>query len=314
MTAATEPASVSFPALGTTASLLVTDPGALDAARQVLDAELAAIDLACSRFRPDSELSRANAASGAVRRVGELFAEALDVALQAAEVTEGVVDPTVGSAVRALGYDVTFTALRPQDVRPVRVAGPAAGWRAVEWDRAARRLRLPAGIVLDLGATAKALAADRAARRAAEATGCGVLVNLGGDLSVAGDAPPGGWRIALADDHAAPGSEGRPTVSVTGGGLATSGTAVRTWRRGGRQLHHIVDPFTGDIPTPVWRTVSVAAASCVAANTASTEAVVLGERAPARLRAAGLPARLVRVDGSVERVCGWPEDTVGGTR
>jgi thiamine biosynthesis lipoprotein len=314
MTAATQPASVSFPALGTTAALLVTDPGALDEARRVLDAELAAIDAACSRFRPDSELSRANAAAGAVRQVGALFAEALDVALQAAETTEGVVDPTVGSAVSALGYDVTFAALRPEDVSPVRVAGPSAGWRAVEWDRAARRLRLPTGIALDFGATAKALAADRASRRAAAATGCGVLVNLGGDLSVAGQAPPGGWRIALADDHAAPDTTGRPTVSVTGGGLATSGTAVRTWRRGGRQLHHIVDPATGDIPAPVWRTVSVAAGSCVAANTASTEAVVLGERALARLRGAGLPARLVRVDGSVERVCGWPEDAVGGTR
>ncbi|MGY6024620.1 FAD:protein FMN transferase [Streptomyces spinosirectus] len=314
MTAATQPASVSFRALGTTASLLVTDPGTLEEARRVLDAELVAIDEACSRFRPDSELSRVNAAAGAVHQVGALFAEALDVALQAAETTEGVVDPTVGSAVSALGYDVTFAALRPQDVSPVRVAGPSAGWRAVEWDRVARRLRLPRGISLDFGATAKALAADRAARRAAGATGCGVLVNLGGDLSVAGQAPPGGWRIALADDHAAPDTEDRPTVSVTGGGLATSGTAVRTWRRGGRQLHHIVDPATGDIPAPVWRTVSVAAGSCVAANTASTEAVVLGERALARLRNTGLPARLVRVDGSVVRVCGWPEDTVGGAR
>lgn len=309
---AARPASVSFPALGTTASLLVADPDALDAARQILDAELAAIDAACSRFRPDSELSRANAAAGAAVHVGALFAEALDVALHAAEVTEGVVDPTVATAVTALGYDVTFAALRPQDVRPVRLAGPVAGRRAVEWDRAARRLRLPPGITLDLGATAKALAADRAAHRAAEVGDCGVLVNLGGDLSVAGEAPPGGWRIAIADDHAAPAAADRPTVSITEGGLATSGTTVRTWHRGGRRLHHIVDPATGDIPAPVWRTVSVAAASCVDANTASTEAVVLGERALGRLRRTGLPARLVRVDGTVERVCGWPEDEPGG--
>ncbi|MFJ9863876.1 FAD:protein FMN transferase [Streptomyces sp. NPDC101165] len=312
--AATHPASVSFPALGTTASLLVADPGAMAVARHVLDAELAAVDAACSRFRPDSELSRANASAGASVHVSALFAEALDVALHAAEVTEGVVDPTVGTAVSALGYDVTFAALRPQDLGPVRPAGPSAGRQAVEWDRAARRLRLPAGIALDLGATAKALAADRAAHRAADATGCGVLVNLGGDLSVAGQAPSGGWRIAIADDHAAPDSAAAPTVSITEGGLATSGTTVRTWRRGGRRLHHIVDPATGDIPLPVWQTVSVAAISCVAANTASTEAVVLGERALCRLRRAGLPARLVRVDGTVERVCGWPEDTVGGTR
>ncbi|QIY74479.1 FAD:protein FMN transferase [Streptomyces sp. RLB1-33] len=312
--AATGPASVSFPALGTTASLLVADPGAMDAARRVLDAELAAIDAACSRFRPDSELSRANAAAGAPCHVSTLFAEALDVALHAAEVTAGVVDPTVAAAVTALGYDVTFAALRPQDLGPARLAGPSAGWRAVAWDRPIRRLRLPPGIALDLGATAKALAADRAAHRAAQAAGCGVLVNLGGDLSVAGQAPPGGWRIAIADDHAAPDTVARPTVGITEGGLATSGTTVRTWRRGGRRLHHIVDPATGDIPAPVWQTVSVAAVSCVAANTASTEAVVLGERALGRLRRAGLPARLVRVDGTVERVCGWPEDSVGGTR
>ncbi|GAA2498818.1 FAD:protein FMN transferase [Streptomyces longisporus] len=315
MTAAgTHPASVSFPALGTTASLLVADAGALGAARQVLDAELAAVDAACSRFRPDSELSRANAAAGAAFHVSALFAEAMDVALHAAEETGGVVDPTVGTAVAALGYDVTFAALRPQDLGPVRLAGPSAGWRAVEWERAARRLRLPPGTALDLGATAKALAADRAAHRAAEVTGCGVLVNLGGDLSAAGQAPPGGWRIAIADDHAAPDTAARPTVSITGGGMATSGTTVRTWRRGGRRLHHIVDPATGDIPAPVWRTVSVAAISCVAANTAATEAVVVGERALGRLRRAGLPARLVRVDGAVERVCGWPEDNPGDAR
>ncbi|MGW2640885.1 FAD:protein FMN transferase [Streptomyces sp. NPDC001348] len=320
MTPATAPApaSVSFPALGTTATLLVTDPGALPAARRVLDAELVAVDAACSRFRPDSELSRVNAAGGAAVSVSALFAEALDVALHAAEVTGGVVDPTVGTAVRALGYGstfaaLTFAALRPQDLGPVRPAGPGADWRAVAWDRTARRLRLPPGVALDLGATAKALAADRAARRAAEVTGRGVLVNLGGDLSAAGDPPPGGWRIAVADDHAAPGTAGRPTVSITEGGLATSGTAVRTWRRGERRVHHIVDPRTGDNPAPVWRTVSVAAVSCVAANTASTEAVVVGERALGRLRRAGLPARLVRVDGAVERVCGWPADTAART-
>uniref|UniRef100_UPI0015F0F479 FAD:protein FMN transferase n=1 Tax=Streptomyces shenzhenensis TaxID=943815 RepID=UPI0015F0F479 len=123
----------------------------------------------------------------------------------------------------------------------------------------------------------------------------------------------------VADDHAATDTAGGPTVSITGGGLATSGTTVRTWRRGDRRVHHIVDPVTGDVPAPVWRTVSVAAVSCVAANIASTEAVVLGDRALDRLRRAGLPARLVRVDGTVERVCGWPADptvehTEGGAR
>ncbi|ARF53334.1 FAD:protein FMN transferase [Streptomyces gilvosporeus] len=310
---ASEPATICFPALGTTAALLVTDPDALEAARAILDEELAAIDAACSRFRTDSELSRANAAAGTTVQVGAVFAEALEVALRAAEITDGAVDPTVGASVVALGYDRTFTALRPQDCVPVRPARPSADWRAVRWDRVTRLLRVPEATALDLGATAKAWAADRAARHAAARLGCGVLVNLGGDLSAAGQAPPGGWRIAIADHHARPAPAG-PTVSVTGGGLATSGTAARMWRRGGRVLHHIVDPATGELPAPVWRTVSVAAATCVDANTAGTASIVLGERAVPWLRRAGLPARLVAVDGAVVRLGGWPDSGSGGVR
>jgi len=91
---------------------------------------------------------------------------------------------------------------------------------------------------------------------------------------------------------------------------------VRTWRRGGRALHHIVDPVTGEPAAPVWRTVTVAAATCVDANTAGTAAVVLGERAVPWLRSTGLPARLVALDGTVVRVGGWPPDSPapGGAR
>ncbi|MGC4987243.1 FAD:protein FMN transferase [Streptomyces sp. DT193] len=312
-----EPATAVFAALGTTAVLLTADPARADDALLILRAELAAIDAACSRFRPDSELSRANAAAGTRPvPVSALLAEALEAALRAADLTDGAVDPTVGPAVAALGYDRTFAevaARRPEDTGPASAPRPAAGRRAVRWDPALRLLRLSAGTALDLGATAKALAADRAAHRAAAAVGCGVLVNLGGDLSAAGEPPHGGWRVAIADDHAAPDAgPGRPVVSIRDGGLATSGTAVRSWRRGGRTLHHIVDPATGDIPPPVWRTVSVAAASCVDANTASTAALVLGERAPDWLRGTGLPARLVRTDGSVLYLGAWPAD--GGDR
>jgi thiamine biosynthesis lipoprotein len=316
-----EPATAVFSALGTTAVLLTADPARADDALLILRAELAAIDAACSRFRPDSELSRANATAGTGPvPVSALLAEAVEVALRAAELTDGAVDPTVGPAVVALGYDRTFAqvaARRPEDTGPATGPAtgprPAAGWRTVRWDPALRLLRLPAGTTLDLGATAKALAADRAARRAAAAVGCGILVNLGGDLSAAGEPPDGGWRVAITDDHAAPDTgPGRPVVSIRDGGLATSGTTVRTWRRGGRTVHHIVDPATGDVPPPVWRTVSVAAGSCVDANTASTAALVLGERAPDWLRGTALPARLVRTDGSVLRLGAWPAD--GGDR
>ncbi|WP_340375337.1 FAD:protein FMN transferase [Streptomyces sp. SS7] len=317
-TQASSPARVDFPALGTTATLLVTDPDALPDAEEILRTELRAVDLTCSRFRPDSELTRVNLGAGVPTTVSAPFADALRAALRAARITGGAVDPTVGSAVIALGYDRTFASVRPDDARPVPVARPAPGWRAVRWDPRTRRLCLPARTRLDLGATAKALTSDRAARRAASATGCGVLVGLGGDLAVAGTAPEGGWRIALAEDHAQPVTEPGPAVAVTGGALATSGIRVRAWRRGGRTLHHIVDPATGEPAAAVWRTVTVAAATCVDANTASTAAVVLGERAVPWLRSTGLPARLVGLDGTVVRLGGWPPDFpatgLGGAR
>ncbi|MFD9128370.1 FAD:protein FMN transferase [Kitasatospora sp. NPDC059571] len=306
MTGEVRCSTTTFPALGTTAVLLVADPGGTAAALRVLEEELAAVDLACSRFRSDSELSRANRTDGPVT-VGPLLAEAIEAALRAAEATDGAVDPTVGAAVSALGYDRTFASVRPEAVEPVTPVRPS-GWRTVEWNARAARLRLPPGTALDLGATAKALAADRAAERAAHVAGCGVLVNLGGDLAAAGPAPAGGWQVAIADDHTAPADGAGPVVSVRSGGLATSGTTVRSWRRGGRSLHHIVDPATGDVPAPLWRTVSVAAATCVDANTAATAAIVRGAQALGRLNALRLPARLVRTDGSVVVVGGWPPD------
>ncbi|MFF4579669.1 FAD:protein FMN transferase [Streptomyces sp. NPDC001389] len=303
------PARIVFPALGTTAALLVTDPDALPTAEAVLRTELAAVDRACSRFRPDSELSRVNLNAGRKTAVSTYFAQALEAALRAARLTDGAVDPTVGSAVTALGYDRTFASVRPDDARPVPVGRPAPGWRRIVFDPGARRLRLPPGSRLDLGATAKALAADRAARQAAEATGCGVLVSLGGDLATAGPSPEGGWRIALADDHARPAPEGGAAIAVTGGALATSGIRVRAWRRDGRILHHIVDPATGEPAAPAWRTVTIAAATCVDANAVSTAAIVLGERAPDWLRGTSLPARLTALDGAVVRLGGWPPDS-----
>ena len=184
---------------------------------------------------------------------------------------------------------------------------PAPGWWRVRWNPADREVLVPIGVELDLGATAKALAADRIAVRAAAAAGCGVLVSLGGDVRVAGAAPPGGWRIAVGDDHVEALVEPDSTVTVVSGAIATSGTAVRMWRRGGRTVHHIVDPRTGDVADPCWRTASVAAATCVDANTASTAAIVMGAPAPAWLEQCHLPARLVALDGTVTTTAGWAE-------
>jgi thiamine biosynthesis lipoprotein len=296
-------------ALGTTAIVVVRRPECLPQARAALVRELHAVDLACSRFRADSELVLLNRHAGDEVEVGTYLLTALEVALVAAEATDGAVDPTIGEALRLAGYDRTFALVRLRDGRLVHVsAAPGGGWRSIEIDHERRTVRIPEGVEVDLGATAKALAADRAAQAAAKATGDGVVVSIGGDVAVAGDPPEEGWSVGLADDHAAPFPDPGPAVSVRSGGLATSGTSVRNWATASGRVHHIIDPRTGTPAVTPWRTVSVAAASCVDANTASTAAIVLGETAPEWLESRRLPARLVRGDGEVLRVAGWPEE------
>lgn len=307
MTSVDTTTSVTFPALGTTASLAVTEQCTLSDAEALLRAEIADIDAACSRFRRDSELNwlHDNHAGTAVT-VSPLLAEAIDVALRAARVTGGLVDPTVAAAVCALGYDRDFADVVKDDPEPAPVPRPAPGWWRITLDMTTRVVQLPRTVCLDLGATAKALAADRAARRIADAVGGGVLVSLGGDIATAGTAPEDGWRIGIGDDHQVAGVDPDVTITVRSGGLATSSTTVRAWRRGGRTVHHIVDPRTGDVAAESWRTASVAARSCVDANAASTAAIVLGWSAPGWLTAARLPSRLVCPSGHVLTVAGWP--------
>jgi len=314
-------------ALGTSANLLVTDPSSTDRACAILRAELDAIDRACSRFRPDSELWQLNHARGRAMRVSALLAEAVAVALAAAKVTDGDVDPTCGRSLVQLGYDRDFAAAR-QDTSPLsQPAVPAAGWQAVELDRERREIKIPAEVMLDLGATAKALAADRAAVRIAAALNCGVLVNLGGDISIAGEPPDHGWLVGIVDNRGFDGVPGPApprhdassrslsppchdaVVAVRDGGLATSSTKVRAWSRGSARLHHIIEPSTGMPVGSCWRTVSVAAATCVDANTASTAAIIRAERAPGWLARQHLPARLAGHSGEIVMVAGWPADT-----
>ncbi len=299
--------TTSFPALGTTATLVAPD-AAHDGAVAVLEEELQAIDSACSRFRPDSELARVNRSAGSPVAVSELFLEALEAALSAARLTSGLVDPTVGRAMRLLGYDRDFASVAPDGPPLSFRLQPVPGWAAVVVDRSRRTVRVPAGVELDFGATAKALCADRAARRAWGVTGQAVLVSLGGDIAVAGPAPDGGWPVGITDDHAEPLRDGGPAVSITSGGLATSSNVRRRWRRGDADLHHVVDPRTGQPAYAYWQTVSVAAGSCLDANVASCAALVMGPAAAGWLEERSLPARLAG-DGRVVTVGGWPAET-----
>jgi len=300
-------------AFGSSALVAVTEACALDLAKAVVERTVGEFDHACSRFRDDSELSLVNAAAGAPVRVGPVLMQAVTAALRAARLTGGDVDPTVGRALISLGYDRDFAALPPEGSEIGRLprARPIAsvpGWRAVTVDPERSTIRVADGVSLDLGATAKALAADRAAAEASAAAGCGVLVSFGGDLAIAGSAPPEGWRIRVTDDHRAGFDAPGQWISLSSGGLATSSIAVRRWQTAAGTAHHLIDPLTGRSTDSVWRTVSVCAGSCLDANIASTATIVRGEKAAPWLEALALPSRLVRTNGTVLHVGGWPTE------
>jgi thiamine biosynthesis lipoprotein len=284
----TGPDTAEWPVWTTTARLVVTDPGVLAKAETLVKGLLAEVDRACSRFRPDSELARLPADTPT--SVSPLLASMVAAALDAASRTNGAVDPTVGSAMIALGYD--------RDLADIRSVGPpivtvVPGWRSVRLQ--GTELTVPHGVVLDLGATGKAFAADRCAALVSKLFGVGVLVSLGGDIATAGPAPD--WQVAVEDQVIA---------LPAGAAIATSSTESRTWRQGGRLLHHVLDPATGSPAKRVWRSASVVADRCVAANMLSTAALVRGAEAPGLLRSFGVPSRLTTVDGSRRTFGDWP--------
>ncbi len=301
-------AAADFASIGVEVRLVVTDPAGLQDGTALLGERLAALDLAASRFRPDSEVAYVAAAGGRPVRVSPLLVELVDAALTAAADTGGAVDPTMGAALAGAGYDRDFSLVAASGPVLRMPARPAPGWRQVALDRQRCLLRVPPGLCLDLGATAKAIAADRAASLLATRLGCGVLVSLGGDIAVCGTPPPGGWQVEVRERPGAdePGDAAPQLVAITGGGVATSSVLNRSWTRGPRSLHHLLDPRTCQpVRSPV-RTATVAAPTCLAANTASTAAVVQGARAAGWLAGCGLPSRLVSAGGRVDAVAGWP--------
>jgi thiamine biosynthesis lipoprotein len=172
-------------------------------------------------------------------------------------------------------------------------------WRDVRVDLEGQ-VKVPAGCGLDLGATGKAWAADLVAASVADATGADVVVSLGGDVAVAG---PTQWPVAVSELL-----HGDAEVVLLGaGGLATSTIQGRRWVRGGVTRHHLLDPRTGEPTTGPWRSASAFGGTAAAANTASTAAIVLGERALDWLVERDVAARLVGSDGHIVRTPGWAE-------
>lgn len=307
--------TVEWSVWSTTARIVVTDPSVLGEAYDRARECLRDVDEAASRFRDDSELVRLDAAGGARTAVSWLLRDLLTVALDAARFTEGDVDPTLGNGMREIGYDRDFSRLAtgPAAIRLPFASAPAASggisvsrrasWRDVVVDD--DTVTVPAELSLDLGATAKAFTSDLIARIIADEFGIGVLVSLGGDIATAGPGPEGGWRILVSDG---PDEPAAAIALPAGSAVASSSTIRRRWAHDGEQMHHIIDPRTGRPAEPVWRTVTVAATSCVMANTLSTAAVVRGAAAKTWLGAQGVPARLVAQDGTVSVLGGWPAD------
>jgi thiamine biosynthesis lipoprotein len=298
-------------ALGTRVRVAVWPSDSLEAVTEVVGDELRRLDEQASRFRKDSELSRMHAQGGGLYFISRGLAGVIDVALAAACWTNGLVDPTIGNALIRLGYDRDFSTLPEDACAAAAEPWPAPGYWLIELS--GRLLRLPSGILLDLGATAKGLGADRAAVSALAACGDpgGVLVSLGGDIAVAGEPPLGGWPLVVGESAGSADASQSPIIRLPAGGIATSSTTVRQWRQAGQAVHHIIDPRTGLPASGPWHTVSVAAASCAEANAASTAAIVAGEHAVSWLENTGLPSRLISADGAIRCLGAWP-DTDGG--
>ncbi|HEY6151287.1 MAG TPA: FAD:protein FMN transferase [Gaiellaceae bacterium] len=242
------------------------------------DEELAAIralfeewDGVFSRFRPDSELNRVNRHPLGVVILSRVFAYAAQTAISAAAATNGLVDPTLGAAVEAAGYDRDFSELE-DDGRPLPFRPPSPGsWRSLRLS--GRMLSRPPGTTLDLNGVVKSLAVDSALELI---SGDG-FVSAGGDVAVRG-----GSLIGLP---------ARGEVSLLAGGMATSGSTKRRWLRGGSVQHHLIDPRTGRPAESRWDEVTVAAGSCVAADVAAKAAFLLSDDGPAWLDERDLAGR-----------------------
>jgi FAD:protein FMN transferase len=288
-----------------TVRVVVADARVLAPAVTLVKNRMAQVERVSSRFVTDSDLNWANANGGRPVAVSGLLIELVEAALDGARRSDGALDPTVGRHLAAIGYDRDILLVTDRLADERVPAGPSGRtWRDVGVDRDLGLLTVPRGTALDLGATAKAQTADWAARAVHRRFGTAVMVEIGGDLAVAGGPPDGDWQVSVAERAGATGQQ----IGLRRGGMATSTTTVRTWRRGELRMHHIVDPRTSRPTGGPWRTVSVAAESALEANVCSTAAIVLGDRAPSWLASQGVAARLVDLGGRVTTLGGWPSE------
>jgi thiamine biosynthesis lipoprotein len=264
-------------------------------------------DRRLSRFRPESELSRLNAAAGRPVDVSRLLDGVLRRALAAAEATDGLFDPTLGRRISALGYAETFAHAGRGDPALEHVLPHAAKtrWRDVSIDPAGT-VTVPAGVAIDLGGIAKGLAVDRSLALLRALGVPSALVSAGGDLAVAGSLPGGRpWPVAVEEPRT------EETILLRCGALATSSTERRRWRAHGREEHHLLDPRTGDPAATGILRATVAAPTCEQAEVAAKAALILGPaRGAAFLEERGLTG-LLCTGRTATAAAGWPARTQG---
>ena len=275
----------------------------LKPAKAIVDSVLAEVELASSRFRPDSEVMQLARTGANNTSISPTLALLIDGALKAARDSDGDVDPLLGGELANLGYDRDFARLPSITAKGVSITqGPLRPilWPLIQLN--GTKLTLPAGTALDLGATAKAMAADLAAARVAEELDTAALISLGGDIATAGNAKEP-WQVLVRDTDADPWQQ----VSLHSGfAMATSSTRKRRWSHRGLAMHHILDPAFGLPAHPVHSSITVAAATCLQANTYTTAGIVRGAKALQWLESMNLPARLVGLDGTVQGTSRWP--------
>ena len=292
-----------FPGFGTTVGVWTTEPRLLPGLQAWLRAWVETVEAAASRFRPDSDISRANRSTGTPVRVSRDLLAAVEAACRMAASTDGLYDPTVGAAVISAGYDRSFERLAADGAGPSFAHLPGGAWWLVEIDHYASTVTVPEGFQLDLGGSAKGWAVDMATRAMTEKflpahPGAGICVSAGGDLAVAGVPPPGGWPVVIQERLDGAGSAPAQEVRLVAGAMATSGATFRQWQQGGVTAHHIIDPRTGNPGRSTWTLVTTFADTCLVADTMATAAWLLDEAAPGQLAGWGVGARLLDQRGA----------------
>lgn len=290
-------AQTTFHAMGTTVALLLPRAESEQATQRIADL-FATWERALSRFQPDSELSRLNAQVGQPVVVSPLLLRVLTAALDAAEATGGIYDPTLLRQLVTLGYDRSFDTLPPSLPPTSMMVVGGGAWRGIQVDRDKQIVTLPVGAQLDFGGIAKGMAVDAALDLLREQGVTAALVNAGGDLGVIGQPP-------LLDHWPVQAPTGE--VVALRGAMATSGIGRRQWMQGDQRQHHLIDPRTGaSAQSGLW-SVTVAADRCMQAEVAAKAALILGPEAGITfLQQHRLSGLLIREDGTCSATGAWP--------